>query len=190
LEKSNKATVVQAPRITMFNNQRAHIFVLQNTAYIADYSPALAAGAGALDPIIGLLQTGVVLDVRPVVSNDRRYVTLELRPTLAELQTLRQVRLQTVDSDQGRIDLNVQLPHILLQRAEATVQVPDQGAVLLTGFRDIFYRDVKSEIPFLGKIPIIGFLFQRQGKSNEQRHLMIVVSPEIIDMSERENQAF
>src|SRR5476651_1991748 len=92
--KGQKATIVQAPHITVFNTQRSHIMFLQQIAYIADYEPQVSTLAAAYNPIISILTSGVVLDVRPIVSNDRKYVTLEMRPSLAQVQTIRQFSIR------------------------------------------------------------------------------------------------
>ena len=42
-------------------------------------------GGGSLDPVISVLNHGSIIDVQPVVSSDRKYITLEVRPTQAVL---------------------------------------------------------------------------------------------------------
>jgi type II secretory pathway component GspD/PulD (secretin) len=126
----------------------------------------------------------VVLDVRPIVSNDRKYVTLEMRPALAELQVMRTVSIRP------GLNILLQLPYVVLQKAETTVTVPDRGTILITGFKDIQMKDMKSGVPFLEDIPLINFFFTRKAKVDERRRLMMLVTPEIIDLAERENQQF
>ena len=130
-----------------------------------------------------ILPHGAVLDVRPIVSNDRKYVTLELRPSLAELQQVRQVDV----TGEGNI---IQLPWIVLEKAETTVVVPDRGTILISGFKDIQYKDMHSGVPILEHIPILNFFFTRKGKTEEKRRLFILVTPEIIDLAERENENY
>ena len=46
---TNRATLVQAPRVTVFNTQRSHVMFLTQLAYIQDYEPqvsTLAANSG------------------------------------------------------------------------------------------------------------------------------------------------
>ena len=184
LHKGQKATLVQAPRVTVFNTQRSHVMFLTQIAYIQDYEPQVSTLAAAYDPIMGILTSGVVLDVRPIVSNDRKYVTLEMRPSLAELQVMRTVSIRP------GLNILLQLPYVVLQKAETTVTVPDRGTILITGFKDIQMRDMKSGVPFLEDIPLINFFFTRKAKVDERRRLMMLVTPEIIDLAERENQQF
>ena len=189
VHKSSKATVVQAPRITVFNTQRSHIMALTQIAYIQDLEPQISTAAAAYDPVIGILTQGVVLDVRPIVSNDRKYVTLELRPSLAELQQLRAINIVAGGAATAGTTL-LQLPWLILQKAETTVTVPDRGTLMISGFKDILMRDASSGVPFLENIPILNFFFTRKGKANEKRRLMILVTPEIIDLAEHEDRHF
>ncbi len=184
VHKGQKATIVQAPRVTVFNTQRSHVMFLQQIAYIQDYEPQVSTLAAAYDPIMGILTSGVVLDVRPIVSNDRKYVTLEMRPSLAQVQSIRQFSIRP------GLNIQLQLPYVVLQKAETTVVAPDRGTVMITGFKDIQMHDLHSGVPFLEDIPVVNFFFTRKAKSDERRRLLLLVTPEIIDLAERENEQF
>jgi len=45
-------------------------------------------GVGIFDPEISVVNSGVILDAQPVVSHDRRYVTINMRPTNTRLLAL------------------------------------------------------------------------------------------------------
>jgi type II secretory pathway component GspD/PulD (secretin) len=184
LNKQQKATTVQGPRITVFNTQRSHVMFLTQLSYIADYEPQVSTLAAAYDPIMGILTTGVVLDVRPIVSNDRKYVTLELRPSLAQLQTMRRLNIRP------GLNILLDLPYVVLQKAESTVSVPDRGTLLVSGFKDLLMRDMTESTPFVNNIPILNFFFSKKGKTNENRRLLLLVTPEIIDLQEHEDRQF
>jgi type II secretory pathway component GspD/PulD (secretin)/tetratricopeptide (TPR) repeat protein len=184
LHKGLKATLVQAPRVTVFNTQRSHVMFLTQVAYIQDYEPQVSTLAAAYDPIIGILTHGVVLDVRPIVSNDRKYVTLELKPSLAQLQTMRTVNIRP------GLNILLQLPWVVLQKAETTVQIPDRGTLIISGFKDLFVKDMQSGVPFLEHIPVLNFFFTRKAKADERRRLLMLVTPEIIDLAEHEDRQF
>ena len=191
VHKEQKATIIQAPRVTVFNTQRSHIVVQTQRPYISDLEPQISTAAAAYDPVISVLTEGVVLDVRPIVSNDRKYVTLELRPSLAELQTIRSIDINAGSGQaQGVGQAIIQLPFLVLQRAETTVTIPDRGTLLISGFKDIIMRDMKSGVPFFENIPVLNFFFTRKGKSNERKRLMILVTPEIIDLADYENRQY
>ncbi|NUN47479.1 MAG: hypothetical protein HUU15_01450 [Candidatus Brocadiae bacterium] len=190
VRKTQKASVVTAPRVTAFNGQRAHILVAQQQAYIQDYDVEIAQNARAYDPVIGIVQDGLVLDVRPIISNDRKYITLEMRPTVARLRVLRLFDI-TPDATADSVatpDTYIQLPTIDLQRAQTTVRMPDRGHLILAGLKNSIDRDLSSSTPFLSDIPLIGWLFTRKGKSIERQNLIVIISAEILDLADTERK--
>ena len=67
-----------------------------------------------------------------------RELRVRLRPALAQLQTIRQYSIRP------GLNIQLQLPHIVLQKAETTVTVPDRGSIMITGFKDIMMKDMQS----------------------------------------------
>ncbi len=189
LEKTQKGTVVTAPRVTAFNTQRAHILVADQQAYIKDYDVEIATNSVAFDPIVGIVQSGLALDVRPIISNDRRYLTLELRPAVAALALPIRTTLVASTFDAFGIlhQVFIQLPELNLQQAQTTIRMPDKGSVIIAGLKNVLDRDISSETPFLARIPLLNFLFSRKGKEIDKNNLIILISAEIIDLEERED---
>ena len=193
-EKTAQMREMTAPAVTVFNTQRANLSSVTQISYVQDFDVEVAQTSFIADPVIGVIQEGVVLDVRPTVSNDRQYITLDIRPTVTEVIT----PLSTFTTLLGaavnipgtlifRPSLNpvtFQLPELDIRQAESTVRIPDGGSILLGGLKAISIEDKKSTTPVLGNIPILGLLFKRQGKSEESEHLMIVVTATITDLAE------
>ena len=80
------------------------------------------------------------------------------------------------------------MPELRLQQARTTVRIPDRGSILIGGLKDITTQDRQSVTPLLDTIPILSFLFNRQGRSDEIMHLMILVRAEITDLAEQEEK--
>jgi len=81
VEENRKGNVVFEPDLTMFNGQQAHIVHMNQQSYIADYNVV----QGQYEPIVTILSYGTVLDVQAVASADKRYITMTLRPTNAQV---------------------------------------------------------------------------------------------------------
>ena len=144
-------------------------------------SVGCAVGVG---PAAVLVQDGLTLDVRPTVSHDRKYVTMEVQPTLATL--LRPIR--TFETNLSGISTPVvfELPEISYSQAATTVKVPDGGYVVIGGLKHVSTVDRRSETPILSNIPLLSFLFTRKGRSDEIRDLIIVIHVRILDLTEEE----
>ena len=92
MEQEHDAIILNSPELTSFSGQRANAQFIRQIAYISDY----AVENDFLDPEISVLNVGDIIDVRPLVSADRKYVTLEVRPTTVVLQNVFVERLAVV----------------------------------------------------------------------------------------------
>ncbi|HUR28411.1 MAG TPA: hypothetical protein VM509_09505 [Planctomycetota bacterium] len=186
VSKSERVELVTAPRLLVFNTARANIAVLNQVAYVKDFDVEIAQAASIADPIIDVVQDGVVLDVRPVVSADRRFVLMELRPTVATLK--RPIRQQTTTLG-SQNSVAIELPEVDIQRVRTTVPMPDGGTVLLGGLKVSEKQDMRSGIPIVNKIPVVRFLFERKGSYVSNRKLLILIKANIVIPQESEPTA-
>lgn len=184
VEKSSFANILRAPRLSVYNTQRANLTLVNQVTYVKDYDVEVAQTAYIADPIVDIVQDGLVLDVRPTVSHDRRYVTLELRPTVAVLG--RPIRTFVTPLAGLTTTVTIELPELQYRSAETTVKVPDGGSVVIGGLKSISSVDRRSETPILSQIPILNFFFSRKGRSDEMSDLIIVLRVDILDLDEQE----
>ncbi len=170
-----------APRITLFNGQRAYVTVGQQQAYVSAFEPVVADNTSELRPIISYVPTGTVLDVEATVSADRRYVTITVRPQVSTLNQLTQLNVGTG---------TVQLPIVTVQDLQTTVSVPDGGTLLLGGQKLASELENEMGVPILSKIPIINRLFTNRGRVRDEQTLLIMIKPKIIIQREEEERQF
>ncbi len=203
-EASQHTVNVTAPRLTLFNGQRAYVLVSRQTAYVSDLEPVVAQGAVAFNPTIGLASSGVLLDVQATVSSDRKYVTLTLRPQLATLIDLLPFTFQTAAAAGGTttqpivtngIGTNnpsgtIQQPIIQLTEIRTTVSVPDGGTLLLGGQTLAAEIEREAGVPVLSKIPFLKRLFTNRSTAKDEQVLLILVKPTIVIQREQEQRQF
>ena len=187
LQKKRKATVLTASRLSAFNTQRANLVVINQVAYVRDFSVQTAVSAAVADPIVDVTYDGLVLDVKPTVSNDHRFITIELRPSVVSL--LRPIpEFTTTLGGPGSTPVTIQLPELVVQSFETTVMCPDGGLVVVGGFKSIRDVDREATTPIIGDIPILGNLFKRKGRSMENRSLIVILKAEVTDLLEQEER--
>ena len=186
VSKSERIELVSNPRILVSNTGRANLTVLNQVVYVKDFDVEIAQAASIADPIIDVVQDGVILDVRPVVSADRRFITLELRPTIAELQRPIREKSTTLGS---QASVTIQLPELEIQRVRTSIPMPDGSTVLLGGLKISDRKDHRSGVPILNKIPLVSMLFERKGKYISNKKLLILLKADIVIPSEFEPTA-
>jgi type II secretory pathway component GspD/PulD (secretin) len=182
--KSERVELVTAPRVLVFNTARSNLSVVNQVAYVQDFDVEIAQAASIADPIINIVEDGVILDVRPVVSADRRFLTLEVRPTVAQLQ--RPIRNFTTSLGVSGNSVTIQLPELDISRVRTSIPMPDGGTILLGGMKVHESQDLRSGVPILNKLPIFSFLFQRQGTFITNRKLLILLKASIVIPQEHE----
>jgi len=191
VEKDRESNIIHSPRITCFNRQRAHLMVADEMAYVQDVDVTTGTYSVAVDPVIGTFQSGSIMDVRPTVSSDRRYVTLDLYPS----QILFPEALGTMNLEVGLsagggslpVRTTIEFPRLYLTKVRTTVMVPDGGTALIGGLMQSQDVTAVSGIPFLSKIPVLNWFFSDHEKGQHRENEMILVTPKILIMSEYED---
>jgi len=177
VEKTERIEEISAPRLTVYDTQRANVSVMTQNSYVQDFDVEIAQAAAIGDPIVQTIRDGIILDVRPIVSADRRFITMELRPTVADLVRPIPTFLTSLATGPPVV---IQVPEIEISRVRTTVTMPDGGTLMLGGIR--FFRDMVAEsgVPVLSKIPILSFFFSRKAKQIQRRNLLILIKAEVV----------
>jgi len=188
-----RSSVLQAPRITLYNGQRSYISVSTVVTYIADAQPVLAEAAVGWDLQISAIPVGVTLDVKATVSADRRYVQMDLRPQQASLDTSIdpggfKTYVITAAVPGTVASFTIELPRVIVQDFKTTVSVPDSGTLLLGGTRKFSEADVETGVPILSKLPILKRLFNNRASLRTASNLLILIRPKIIIQAEEEHK--
>ena len=191
-EDETDATILYHPQLSCFNGQRANASFITQYAYISDYEVV----SGNYDPVITVLNFGNLLDVRPVISSDRKYVTMEVRPTNVVLggvfvETIIGVTIlggggTTAGLLLSGVGYPIELPNLEVQTLRSTVMLPDRGSLLVGGFSRSLRQRTHSGIPFLSHIPFLGRLFSRNGVYDENRKSFFLLTATILDLDEHE----
>ena len=187
---STTSRVLTAPRLTLFNGQRAYITVGTQEAYIQSWRPIVAQQAAAMQPVVAFIPTGTVLDVEATVSADRRYVTLTVRPQVAELLSIASVGFAVGGGTGVGTASQIQLPNVEVKDLQTTVSIPDGGTLLLGGQRSVKSSEREVGAPILSKVPVINRFFSTRGEIRDESTLLILLKPKIIIQREEEEDAF
>jgi hypothetical protein len=85
-QKEAGADTMEEPTALVLNGQRAALLFLTPTAYVKDVKLPTVKGTVVVDPVIDVIQDGIVLDVTPVVHPDGQRVTLHARVSISVLR--------------------------------------------------------------------------------------------------------
>lgn len=197
VSRSEKNHILTAPKLTLFNTQRGNFRISNQMAYIRDYDIQIATAAVALDPVVDVVSDGISLDVRPIVSADRRFVTLELRPTVAQLFPTPPGIFSVVTNVTApgapitdALPITIETPILNIQRIRTTVVIPDKGTLMLGGLTAFFDEEAESSIPMWRSIPILGNIGSLKIKGLQRKQTLIICRVRIIIPGEEERRRF
>jgi len=165
LESSNLSDVQAAPLVRVMDNNPAVIRVGEDTPLRVIDAQGGGGAAGTALPVatVQIQQTGISLQVTPHVTEGEN-ILLDL---VAERSAP-----QLAESDVGFI--------FTTQNASTRVLVEDGQTVVIGGLTVTEIGEVRSGIPLLMDLPVIGRLFRVTRRSENERDLIILVTPHIV----------
>jgi general secretion pathway protein D len=99
-----------------------------------------------------------------------------------------QVNLGTISN--AAINVNIEVPQVVLQEAFTSVTLPDGGTALLGGFRKLQQKEDRTGLPFVNRIPLVNKLFSRDAELDESLSLMILVTARMVSVRDEESKRF
>jgi type II secretory pathway component GspD/PulD (secretin) len=193
-----RTNVMQAPKLTLFNGQTSTINITDQQFFVTNVTVLQTGGQVVFVPANNLLPTGGInVTIQAVISADRRFVRLNLTPTItniasAVIQLFPITTFITPVFEGGAVGQPIPFTQFLQQpvfntiSVQTTVAVPDGGTVLLGGLKRLSEGRNEFGPPILSKIPIINRLFKNVGYGREAESLLMMVTPRIIINEEEE----
>jgi type IV pilus assembly protein PilQ len=160
LEKNSQIKVVSEPKLTVQNNQ---VGLIGDGARVPYQSNQSGVAGGAIT--VQFVEAKLKLEVTPQITNEGT-VLLDV----------------AIDKDQPDFAQQVNgTPTILSKNIKTTVRVEDGGTIILGG---VFTNTVDSGttgVPFLSKLPGLGWLFRSKTNNDKTTELLVMISPKIIN---------
>jgi len=193
LQRDSSTEVIQAPKIIALDGQEATIFVGETIRYAEAKSEQ--GQAGGLQLTIGEaggspVEIGFQLLMRPNVVPGTDRIMMEVIPketSLSGTSSNSAIAPQGFDIftiGASGLEGSIALPRTRSSTIVTTMMLDaGQTAVIggLTSDQDV---KIHSKIPFLGDIPVLGFLFSHDSNSRERRSLIVFVTPTIVHTRE------
>ncbi|MEM9457652.1 MAG: type II secretion system secretin GspD [Myxococcota bacterium] len=166
-QENNDVNLVAEPHLYTADNQEASIEVGRNVPTQGALAFPGGGQGGGLVPVQSVQRQDVTLKVKvtPHV-NDGSMVTLDIEmenndiesesPTLGVTTTKRRLKLDKVLGRDGQ-------------------------PIVLGGLVQEVERDSTAQVPGLGGIPLLGWLFKRKSKTKEKINLLMVLVPHILE---------
>jgi general secretion pathway protein D len=212
LNQKKGIDLLSSPSVTTKSGQRAIIEVIRELRYPRTYTPpqvpsissttgTTVIGAAAAVPVVvtpttpqdwETRNTGVTLEVEPVVGGDNTTIDLNLVPQVVEFEgfinygsPINAVGVTTVAGIS--ISQPVQLtPNVINQpvfstrKVTTSVSVYDGQTVVLGGLMREDVQKTEDKVPIIGDIPLVGRAFRTNTEQHTKKNLVIFVTAKIV----------
>ena len=157
LENNGSVRIVSAPKVTTLDNVRAKIS--QGVSIPISVTSAAGVNTRFVDAFLSL-------EVKPHVTQDGS-ISMEIKASKNEPNFAR-------TGAQGD-------PTIETKVAETQVLVKDGDTTVIGGIYTRNSSTTYNEVPFLSKIPVLGWLFKRKREEDNRAELLVFITPRIVN---------
>ncbi|MCK4533504.1 type IV pilus secretin PilQ, partial [bacterium] len=158
MQDKGKSKVLACPKVATLNNEEARILIGQKVPFVTTRVDA----SGIATQTTEFIDVGTRLVVTPTI-NINKMITLKIKPEKSTVDEWR---------DAG--------PVISTQEVETTVLIKDGETIVIAGLIDDRDINQNTKVPFLGDIPLLGYLFKKKTWDKERDELLIFLTPRIM----------
>ena len=167
LEQTTNTTIVSNPRVIALNGEEAEIIVGGRLGY----TTVTQTQTSSIETV-EFLETGTQLVFRPFIGEDG-WIRMDVHP----------------QNSSGVIDPVSGVPSENTTEITTRILMRDGQTLILGGLIGESVSSVRSQIPILGSLPVLGFLFGRTLETVNRRELVILLTPHIIDPVQAQSRA-
>ena len=161
LDQNGAINVLSNPNIMTSDNKEAEIFVGENIPLISSTN---LSSTGLSQQSVERKDTGITLKITPQIT-EGEYIKLDI---YQEISAVKQSKGQAVDLVTTK------------RSAKTSVVVKDTDTVVIGGLIANREEENIDKIPFLGDIPLLGYLFKTKQTRRQKTNLMILLTPRIV----------
>jgi type IV pilus assembly protein PilQ len=155
LEADGKGKIISSPRVMTANNIEA--LIEQGTEL--PYQQATSSGATS----VAFRKANLALKVKPQITPDGNIImTLDINKDSVGQSTNAGFAIDT-------------------KHVQTQVLVENGGTVVIGGIYTQTLQTTITKVPFLGDIPLLGYLFRNDSRSDAKTELLVFISPRIVE---------
>lgn len=209
LSQKKGVDLLSAPSVMARSGQRAKIEIIREFIYPTEYDPpeipnqiggggGIGGGTVSFVPVTPATptafetrNTGITLEVDPVLGADEYTIDLNLAPEVVEFDgfinygtpIFGAASLVPPFTPSILTANRIVMPVFNVRKVTTQVTIWDGQTVALGGLIREDIQDVQDKVPFLGDLPLFGRLFRSSVEQHLKRNLTIFVTAQIMDPS-------
>lgn len=173
LDQVSTVNMLSSPQLFVLDNETATLQVGDQVPIATQSATSTLTSDAQTVNSIEYRDTGVILAVTPRV-NSGGLVTLDIVQEVSDVSQTTSSNITTLQNS----------PTIAQRRLESTVAVQSGGTVALGGLIRDNQTATSEGVPFLSRIPIIGWLFGQRADSATRTELLVLLTPRVVSNQE------
>jgi len=173
LAQDGKVSILSSPIVISTNGKKSKIEVAEQIPVTTGQVTNVAGAADVITETVEYVDVGIILNFTPYI-NDEGLITLEIDQNVSEVS----------GSSGGTVDN----PIFLKRSIQTTLLAPQDRSLVLGGLVSERRERSRDGVPFLYKIPVIGWLFGSRNASVRRTELLIFITPRVIESVEEGTQ--
>lgn len=182
--QTGNAKILTDPTLTVQEGETANVILADRvlTNVVETISPATATTGATVAVNNEFTDVGLTLSVEVEKIDDNGFVTLNVRPVISTPAGSQEIATSTTPSGTiavarvARRELN-----------SGSIRIRDGQTLILAGIISEQDRELVNKVPILGDLPIVGALFRNRQADKSRNEVVIVLTPNILDDSDRAN---
>ncbi len=185
IQTDSRSKVVQSPKITVLDNQRATIFSGEEIRYAQ--SQQVSAQDGSLNLIFNEadsspVNVGFQMFITPHIIPGTDRVILDVIP---QSDSLTGTTSALAGFDRYGTGVNaIDLPRISSQTVVTQIMVESGRTAMIGGLVNSSDTRTERKLPFFGDLPVLGFFFRNKSRTKAVSNLTIFIRPSIVNDDE------
>jgi len=181
--------LVDAMTVTTLSGRQVEVQSVEVTSIVTNINPAALTPPGLSGASNALyMQTdvslGPVLDLLASLDSDGSRIQLDAKVTFREFLGYEQPSNSVTVYINGKKETATPpLPLLHVGRIAELAAVQDANTLVLGGLHSDRELLLKSKVPVLGDIPLLGRLFRSESKSTRRKQVLVFITPTLVDPS-------
>jgi type IV pilus assembly protein PilQ len=192
LQRDTKSQVFEAPKVFAVDGSTATIFVGETIRYAEARSEQGQSGGLQLQVAEAAgspVEVGFQLLIQPNIVPGTQNIVMEVIPKETSLSGTGTSSLAPAGFDVFTVGASglegaIALPRTRSSTIVSTMMVESGKTVMIGGLTTDSETEIKTKVPLLGDIPLIGdLLFKHKSKTQDRRSLLVFLTPSIVHSS-------
>jgi len=174
VETNDDYQILATPQLLTLDNERASVNVVDNIPYSTE-TQTNKTTTDYNSQSIDYKDVGVKLEITPHIG-EKGTLRLEISQEVS--------RVTSSTTQLGTNGPTVIAPTTRKREVETVIQMRDNQTAVIAGLINDDEVDNQSKVPGAGDIPLLGWLFKHEQKTNQATNLFIFITPRIINTYE------